>query len=152
MLHSAMNSDLETYLAEDLLPKVDLGSMAHGLEVRSPFLDHALLELTAELPSGLQIRGWNTKWILKHVSKGMLPEQTLAKRKQGFRLPLDRWFRTELRTFVHDRLRTGHPLFWRMFDRTAVEDFLRMYYTSSVDYSPQVWMLLWLQEWFSQQD
>lgn len=149
LVHRAMNADLETYLAEDLLPKVDLGSMAHGLEVRSPFLDHVLLELSAELPSALQVRGWKTKWILKQALEGVLPQETLHKRKQGFRLPLDAWFRGPLRPYVTDRLHTGNPLFWQMFDRTGVEGLLRAYYGSSVDYSPQIWMLLWLQEWLA---
>lgn len=150
LIHQAMNTDVESYLPDDLMPKVDMGAMAHGLEVRSPFLDHELLELTAELPTKLQLRGHETKWILRHLLRGLLPEETLHKPKQGFRLPLDRWFRGPLSPFLRDRLLTGHPLFWNIFDRKGIERFLEQYFTSHIDYSPQLWMLLWLREWFEQ--
>jgi len=152
IIHQAMNTDLETYLPDDLMPKVDLGSMAHGLEVRSPLLDHRLLELTSTLPSNLQIHGRKTKWIFKEILRDILPKETLRKRKQGFRLPLDKWFRGPLRPFVQDRLLTGHPLLWEMFDRARLENFVKEYVESQIDYSSQIWMLLWLREWFEQRD
>jgi len=150
LIHGAMLQDLETYLPEDLMPKVDLGAMAHGLEVRSPFLDHTLLELTATIPSELQVRGWETKWILKEMLKDLLPPETLQKKKQGFRLPLDRWFRGELQSFVREKLLTGNPLFWEMFDQKQVARYLDEYEVSRIDRSPQIWMLLWLVEWTEQ--
>jgi len=150
LLHQAMSMDVDTYLAEDLLPKVDLGSMAHGLEVRSPFLDHELLELTARIPSALKLRGWRGKWILKQCLKDILPAEVLQKRKQGFRLPLDHWFRGELRSFVRERLGDGHPLFWEIFDRARVLAFLDRYEASRMDSSDHVWALLWLREWCDQ--
>ncbi|MSR67560.1 asparagine synthase (glutamine-hydrolyzing) [Candidatus Peribacteria bacterium] len=151
MLHQAMNMDLSTYLADDLLPKVDLGSMASGLEARSPFLDHKLLELTATLPSEYQLRGWNTKkWILKEILKDYLPAETLAKKKSGFRLPLDRWFRSDLKSFVTDRLLSEHSPLWRIFDRAAMKIFLTGYFASRVDFSDHIWSLLYLDEWLVQ--
>ncbi len=151
LLHQALSLDLETYLADDLLPKVDLGAMASGLEARSPFLDHKLLELTATLPSEYQLRGWNTKkWILKEILKDYLPAETLAKKKSGFRLPLDRWFRTDLKSFVTDRLLSPSSRLWEIFDRAAMEKFLAFYFNSRIDYSDHVWSLLYLDEWLVQ--
>lgn len=151
ILHQAMSMDLETYLAEDLLPKVDIGTMAHGLEARSPFLDHVLLELTATLPTQYQLRGRTTKWILKHMLKDILPREILTKKKTGFRLPLDRWFRGELRPWMTAQLlEAPHPLFWEMFDRSALEHFLDDYQSSRVNMSDQIWALLWLKEWTAQ--
>ncbi len=151
LLHQAMSMDLETYLADDLMPKVDLGAMAHGLEARSPFLDHKLLELTASLPPEYKLRGLNTKkWILKQILKDILPAETLSKKKSGFRLPLDRWFRTDLKPFVIDRLLSRESGLNRIFDRMAMEKFLRSYFISRIDYSDSVWALLYLDEWLRQ--
>jgi asparagine synthase (glutamine-hydrolysing) len=149
-IHQAMAMDLETYLAEDLLPKVDLGSMAHGLEARSPFLDHELLELTARIPARHKIHGNTGKWILKHALKDTLPAETLWKKKTGFRLPLNRWFRSELKPFVRERLLGASPEFYRIMDRSALERFLKEYEDSSIDYSDHLWALLWLAEWIEQ--
>lgn len=150
LLHQAMSMDIETYLADDLLPKVDLGTMAHGLEARSPFLDHELLELTARMPADLKLRGRTGKWILKKMLRDVLPAEILSKRKRGFRVPLDRWFRGERKEWLRDRLLDGHPLFWRMFDRARIEEFLKEYHGSRVNRSDHLWSLLWLQEWLQQ--
>lgn len=147
-LHQAMSMDLATYLADDLLPKVDLGTMSCGLEARSPFLDHHLLELTAAMPAAYQLSGRTTKWILKkRLLTHLLPPEILGKKKTGFRLPLNRWFRSDLKDWVRQRLMDSPPLFWEMFDREAVDDFLRQYHDSAIDYSDHIWSLLWLSEW-----
>ncbi len=147
-VHRAMSIDIDTYLADDLMPKVDLGSMAHGLEARSPLLDHELLEFTARMPSNLQLHGRTKKWIFKEMLADMLPRETLQKKKSGFRLPLDRWFRTDLREFVRGRLLAGDsPLYNGMLARANVEQFLKGYHDSSIDFSDHVWSLLWLDSW-----
>lgn len=153
VVHKAMSMDLATYLPDCLMPKVDLGTMAHGLEARSPFLDHTLLELTAQIPSTLKVQGKHRKVILKALLKDILPAATLTKRKRGFRLPLDAWFREELRDFVEDTLLShDDPTFWRYFDRCGIERFLRQYFASATDYSDHVWVLLWLREWLRHHD
>ncbi len=149
-LHQAMSADIETYLADDLLPKVDFGTMAHGLEARSPFLDHTLLELTARMPAAYSLRGFTKKWFLKHLLKDTIPTEILTKPKTGFRLPLDMWFRHELKPFVFDRLLSTSSPLSHMFDPDALEGFLEQYYASRIDYSDHVWSLLWLDEWMRQ--
>lgn len=149
-LHQSMSADIETYLADDLLPKVDLGAMAHGLEARSPFLDHTLLELTARMPSEYKLRGLTKKWFLKHLLKDTIPSDILTKPKTGFRLPLDQWFRHELKPFVLDRLLSPSSPLLQMFDAEALEGFLTEYYASRIDLSDHVWALLWLDEWMRQ--
>jgi asparagine synthase (glutamine-hydrolysing) len=150
LVHSALSADVDTYLADDLLPKIDLGSMRHGLEVRSPLLDHHLLELTAQLPSEFQLRGLKRKWIFKKILKDILPRKTLTRRKTGFRLPLDKWFRHHLRDFVNDRLQAPDSPLWRYFDRDRLAQFIRRYWDTSIDNSDHVWALLWLDEWLRQ--
>jgi len=149
-LGQAMGMDIDTYLADDLLPKVDLGCMAHSLEARSPLLDHHLLELTASIPAEYKLHGWRTKWLFREALRGIIPDETLRKRKTGFRLPLDRWFRTDLKAFVSDRLLSDSSPLFGFLDRSAVERFLGEYHASHVDFSDHVWALLWLDEWMRQ--
>ena len=67
--------------------------------------------------------------------------------KTGFRLPLDQWFRTDLKEFARDRLLSDDPVFHRMIDKNRLEGFLKRYFDTSIDYSDHVWALLWMQEW-----
>ncbi len=149
-VHQAMSMDLETYLAEDLLPKVDLGTMAHALEARSPFLDHTLMELSARIPVQHKLHGKVGKWIMKDMLKDDLPDEVLNGKKRGFRLPLDDWFRGELKEYVHDSILSAPDLYWEIFDKQKIEKFLDTYHRSRIDYSDHVWALLWLSEWMKQ--
>lgn len=150
LIDKAVSMDIDTYLADDLLPKVDLGTMAHGLEARSPFLDHTLLELTARIPVQHKVHGRVGKWILKDMLKDELPADILWGKKRGFRLPLDDWFRGDLSSFVETQLMDAPDAFWTVFDRQGIEKFLKLYHTSRIDYSDHVWALLWLSEWMRQ--
>src|SRR5690606_24738092 len=100
--------DLRSYLLDDILVKVDRMSMAHSLEVRSPILDHKLVEFAASVPMNLKLRGWEPKAILRDVLRPMLPQQTLGKRKQGFSVPLRDWLRNGLSEMVGDYLEYGN--------------------------------------------
>jgi asparagine synthase (glutamine-hydrolysing) len=99
--------NIETYLVDDLLVKMDRTSMAHGLEVRSPFLDRELVEFAARLPPGLKARGLSLKRVLKHSVAGLLPAEILKRRKRGFGIPLDRWFREDLASYTASMLGEG---------------------------------------------
>ena len=99
-LDRLLSLNIGTYLLDDLLPKVDRMAMAHGLEVRSPFLDTRLAEFAARLPAGHKVRGLSSKRVLKAAVRDLLPANVLHRRKRGFGVPLDRWFRTDLRPYV----------------------------------------------------
>ena len=99
-----LDLNLRTYLADDLLPKVDRMSMAHALEVRSPLLDRDVVDFAFSLPASMKMRGWSRKRVLKKAVEGLLPPEILSRPKRGFGVPLDRWFRSDLRTFVEVRL------------------------------------------------
>lgn len=146
----AMHRDYDTYLADDLMPKVDVATMAVGLEARSPFLDPRMLELTAGLPTDMLIRGGTRKWIQRRWLTGTLPEDILWKKKRGFRIPLDAWFRGPLASWVDERLLSAPAAFNTLFDRSAIEAFLKTYRGSRMDLSDHVWALLWLCEWMDQ--
>ena len=149
-LHAAIAMDIQTYLADDLMPKVDMASMHFGLECRSPFLDHKLMEYVASIPKSMKLRSRRGKIILKDALANVLPTETLEKKKQGFRVPLDTWFRGDLKAFVVDRLLSDTPVKWDIFDKKKIEHFLKDYYYSSIDYSDHIWALLWIDEWLNQ--
>src|SRR6266508_2525176 len=96
--------DIETYLPGDLLLKADLASMAHSLELRSPFLDHEVVALGLALPDSLKTRGREGKVALRGAFAADLPAEVAGRGKSGFGVPLGRWFRSDLRDVAHDLL------------------------------------------------
>ncbi|PYT14569.1 MAG: asparagine synthase (glutamine-hydrolyzing) [Acidobacteria bacterium] len=96
--------DLNSYLPLDILTKVDRMSMAHGHEARVPLLDHPLVEFAAAIPAELRLRDGVTKSIFKQTMRGVLPDEVVDRRKQGFAVPLGRWFRGQFGRFVRDLL------------------------------------------------
>ncbi len=102
--------DLQTYLPGDILTKVDRMSMANSLETRVPLLDHPLVEFACGLPSRLRFRAGETKYLLKRLLKGRVPDAVLTRPKQGFAVPLESWFSTRLPDFFHDMLGNGRRL------------------------------------------
>jgi asparagine synthase (glutamine-hydrolysing) len=103
-------TDLKTYLPDDILVKVDRMSMAHGLEVRAPFLDYRIIEFAATLPSHFKIKGNTQKILLKNAFARLLPQHILDRPKHGFTVPLDAWFRTELKSMTEHHLLHSQPL------------------------------------------
>ncbi|HKQ96270.1 MAG TPA: asparagine synthase C-terminal domain-containing protein, partial [Candidatus Polarisedimenticolia bacterium] len=103
-LDRALYLGLTTYLPDDLLVKMDIASMAHSLEARSPFLDHHLLEFSATLPARFKVSGTTTKVLLKKLAARLVPRQAIYRRKQGFALPMDAWLRGPLRATLEAHL------------------------------------------------
>lgn len=101
--------DNATCLPDDLLVKMDIASMAVALEVRSPLLDHELIELFARFPVGLKVHGGETKYLLKKMAEQKLPREVLYRRKQGFDLPIREWMAGPMRGFVQDALQAADP-------------------------------------------
>ena len=104
---ASMNVDQHLYLPDDLLVKMDIASMAHSLEVRSPFLDHEVVEFAASLPLRMKIRGRTGKFMVRSALQNVLPSRIIKRRKRGFGMPLDEWFRKELRDLSYDVLLDG---------------------------------------------
>jgi asparagine synthase (glutamine-hydrolysing) len=102
--------DLRTNLPGDILTKVDRMSMAHSLEARVPLLDHPLVEFACRLPAGLRMRGRHTKYLLRRLLRGRVPEEVLARPKVGFGVPIRSWFGKRLPGFFRDRLGNGRRL------------------------------------------
>jgi asparagine synthase (glutamine-hydrolysing) len=135
-----------TYLLDDLLPKMDRMTMAHGLEARSPLLDRALFEYVAALPDGLKRRGAQGKVVLKEAVRDLLPPAILRRRKHGFGVPLGAWFRGELRPLVEDTLLTS-PRLGRRLRVEAVKAIFDEHVAGRADRGHQLWTLLTLELW-----
>lgn len=99
-----LHLDLSTYMTDDVLAKVDRMSMAHSLEVRVPLLDTKVVEFTSRLPYDLKWRGGTSKWLLKKVARDLLPPAIIARGKQGFAMPVERWFSGRFAAFVAETL------------------------------------------------
>ena len=106
-LDRLLDLNLRTYLLDDLLVKADRTSMAHALELRSPLLDVELLEFASLLPPRLKARGLSLKRVLRAAVADIVPQEILQRPKRGFGVPLDRWFREDLRSYV--RIDAGRP-------------------------------------------
>ncbi len=139
--------DAMFYLPNDLLVKVDIATMANGLEGRSPLLDHELMELAATLPADYKLRGRELKAILKQAVAPWLPPQVLSKPKWGFAVPIGSWFRGEMRQYVADHL-LGNSFANRGFFRPdKVQALLEQHWEGQRDWSHHLWILLMFELW-----
>jgi asparagine synthase (glutamine-hydrolysing) len=140
-------TDYESYLPNDLLAKVDIASMAHSLELRSPFLDHKFVEFSASLPARFKLRGTKTKYLLKRALKGILPHDILNRKKMGFGVPLNHWFRGPLREFAKDTLLSEKSINRNYFEPVQVGRLLSEHSTGRKDHAYKIWNLLVLEIW-----
>jgi asparagine synthase (glutamine-hydrolysing) len=142
-----LDLDIQTYLTDDILTKVDIASMAHSLEVRCPLVDQDLMVFAASLPGRLKLRGLTTKRILREVARPLLPEKILTRPKQGFRLPVDRWMREELAGMSRDVLLDRTARQRGIFKPTAIESLLRRHQHGEPR-GDQIWALVMLELWY----
>ncbi|MGN6548257.1 MAG: asparagine synthase (glutamine-hydrolyzing) [Aureliella sp.] len=147
LVSQASLSDLMTYLPCDLMTKVDIASMAHGLECRQPFLDYRLVEFAAALPSKLKFRGGKGKLLLRRAFDKLLPRQIWERRKMGFGVPLGVWFRGELRELTRSRLLSSDTRCHAYFRTEAIERLVDEHTSGRVNHSYRLWNLLMLESW-----
>ncbi|MFL5969650.1 MAG: asparagine synthase (glutamine-hydrolyzing) [Gaiellaceae bacterium] len=135
--------DVATYLPDDLLLKADIASMAHSLELRSPFLDHEVMALGLALPAHLKTHGREAKVALRRAFDAQLPPQVARRGKSGFGVPLGRWFREDLRELARETLSTGRG--W--FRDDTVTRLLDEHEAGRADHGHRLWCLLMLELW-----
>lgn len=140
--------DTRVYLPTDLLPKMDITSMAHSLELRSPLLDHTLAEFVATLPTGFKLRGATTKYLLKRAAEGIVPAINLHRRKQGFAVPIAHWLRHDLRESVCDYLRPSRVAQAGWLEQPVIDRILDAHLSGTSDYAHHLWVLLMLEVWY----
>jgi asparagine synthase (glutamine-hydrolysing) len=142
-----LSADVNLYLADDLLVKMDRATMAHSLEARSPFLDHVLMEFVASLPSPFKLWGRQKKRILRAALRGLLPDAILDRPKMGFRVPLSAWFRSDLREIAYDTLLSSRALQRGYFESEGIARLLHEHCAGQVDHGEELWDLLMLELW-----
>jgi len=145
-LARVLEHNFRTYLPNDLLVKADRSSMAHALELRSPFLDTALIEYAARLPRAY-LRSWlKGKRILKEAFRDLLPESISKRKKMGFAVPLGTWFRGDLRELLNDYL-GPRALVCEYIDPAVLAGLLESHQQGRADHGQRLWLLLTLEIW-----
>ncbi len=144
--------EVRSYLPEDLLVKMDRATMAFSLEGRSPLLDHVFMEKMAKIPSDLKLKRLEGKYIFKKALRKILPEEVLNREKMGFGVPLEHWFRNELREFLRENLYGGVLVKEKVLDPKGVRDMVESHVKGKSNEHYRIWLLLvleyWWREWF----
>lgn len=142
-----MSADIKTNLLDDLLVKMDVATMANSLEGRSPFLDHKVMEFAASVPSSIKIRGTKLKYILKKALAPVLPREILKRGKMGFGIPIDRWFRDQLKDYADEILMSQKSIDRGYFKKASVKRILDDHCESRANNGARIWSLLNLELW-----
>jgi asparagine synthase (glutamine-hydrolysing) len=145
MLDRILDLNIRTYLLDDLLPKVDRMSMAHALEVRAPFLDRELAELAFRLPVSARARALSLKRVLRAAVADLLPPEILRRPKRGFGVPLDRWFRQDLASYVRAMLCASNSRVRDYLAPSEVDSLVWAHQQGAGDYGDALWSLLTLE-------
>jgi asparagine synthase (glutamine-hydrolysing) len=144
-----LHTDMMTYLPECLMVKMDIATMAHSLETRSPFLDHEFVDLVSRFPSSWKLKGlFRTKYIIRRAVKGWIPQEVLRRQKQGFGTPLSHWFRGDLKRYLTGMLLSEKALARGLFQKPVIERLLEEHNTGLANHSYRLWALLMLEHWY----
>lgn len=146
----ANHADIHSYLPFDLLTKVDLASMACGLECRCPFLDPSVMRFAWSLPFEWRLGPGGGKRILKEWAAELLPPEILRRPKMGFGVPVGEWFRGELREELRRRLLAADSLSLVLFDPLRLRELVETHISGRANYEHPLWALLMLEHWREQ--
>jgi asparagine synthase (glutamine-hydrolysing) len=146
-LDRMLATDLETYLPDTLMVKMDIASMANSLETRSPLLDHVLVEFAARVPARFKLRSGITKYILRRVAGSFLPAEILERPKQGFGLPVQGWMRDELRPLLEEMVLGQRALARGYFRPEGLRRLVADHAAGRADHGVRLWALLVLEVW-----
>ena len=146
-INRLLDLDVQTYLTDALLVKMDIASMAHSLEVRSPLLDHQFMMVAASLPGSWKIRGLQTKAIFKDALRSWLPRRILQRQKRGFGAPIRAWFRRDLKNLPREILLDPRSLERGLFRQEAVRQIIDDHVSGAHDNANRIWALIQLELW-----
>lgn len=147
-LDRALYVDVNTYLPDDILTKVDKMSMAVSLEARDPLLDHRLLEFSATIPSALKLKKGRSKYLLRRLLERYVPSSIVNRPKQGFAAPIGNWLRGPLSRMVTDLLQDGRLRDRGIFDPSSIRKLWAEHRSAERDHSHRLWSLMMLELWF----
>ncbi len=148
IIEKLVSADINSYLPEDLLVKVDIATMAHALEGRSPFLDRHVMEFAAALPMHMKLRGTTTKYIIRKAFKDVLPPAITARKKMGFGVPVGQWFKKELKTSLETILCGGALVRNGYFNRATIARLIKEHASGARNHEFRLWSLLNLELWY----
>ncbi len=143
-----LSAELTTYLPDQLLSKMDVSTMAHSVEARSPLLDTRLLEFAATIPIEQLTKGWETKYLLKRLAARYVPREVLYRRKQGFVMPVSHWVREDLARLTRGLLESLTRPERGLFRRDWVIGMLDDHVAGRQDWGQQLWTLIVLEIWY----
>jgi len=147
-LDRMLYTDFVTRLPEHSLMLTDRMTMAHGLEARSPFLDHELVEFLAKIPANIKVQNNQPKHLMRKLAADYLPRPILQREKQGFMFPIAYWFRTNLYPLISQTLENSHFVKEGWFKKETVHKLLAEHRTNRQDHHVRLWMLLNLELWY----
>ena len=148
-LNDVLYTDMHLVLPNDMLVKVDSMSMAHGLEVRVPFLDHNVVEFAFTLPAEFKINAIKRKKILVDTFGSLLPQELLNRPKKGFEVPLLAWFKHELRSLIENLLNDQFIMEQGIFNNDAVARLKgKLFSKNPGDSAATAWALIVFQYWW----
>jgi asparagine synthase (glutamine-hydrolysing) len=142
------HADINYYLAEDILTKVDRAAMAVSLETRAPFLDPRVAQFAASIPVEYKLKGKSGKVILKEAMKDLLPHEILRRPKKGFGIPIAEWLKGRLNGLMHEMLDPKRLKSQGLFEPHYVAQLIREHETGSASHHKELWTLLVFQLWF----
>ncbi|HZY86524.1 MAG TPA: asparagine synthase-related protein, partial [Gemmataceae bacterium] len=146
-LSGMIAADVAVLLPDDFLVKVDRASMAHGLEVRPPLLDHELMELAAHIPSRFKVRGGETKWVLKQTYREKLSDAVVKRPKHGFDMPIDTWLGGPLREMFEDSVLAPTARVRDLIAQPTARKLYREHLSGAGRHGGVLWGLLVLARW-----
>lgn len=147
LLDRMLYTDFATRLPEHSLVLTDRMSMAHGLEARSPFLDHELVEFLAKVPAKIKVQNNQPKYLMRKLAAKYLPAPILQREKQGFMFPIAYWFRTDLFAMVSQTLEHSYFVKEGWFNKATIQRLLEEHRSNRQDHHVRLWMLLTLELW-----
>jgi asparagine synthase (glutamine-hydrolysing) len=140
--------DIVTRLPNDYLIKIDVASMMNSLEIRSPFLDHELSELSGSIDPLIKVKWGQQKYLLKKLAQRYLPSELIYRRKRGFGIPIKHWFKNELLGVLNQILIEGKIIEIGWFDKEYVKSLVQQHISGAADHTHRIWSLLWLEMWY----
>ncbi|SPD75011.1 Asparagine synthetase [uncultured Desulfobacterium sp.] len=143
VLDRILFADIHNYLPDDLNTKVDITSMANSLEVRSPFMDHKFVEFAASIPSHYKVKDGSTKWLLKKAFADILPDEIRNRKKMGFAIPIDKWFRTDLKSLFEGAvLGTSSRWLTEHFNLGFISHLFDAHQQCRANHGSKLWLIL----------
>jgi asparagine synthase (glutamine-hydrolysing) len=140
--------DINFYMAEDILTKVDRAAMAVSLETRAPFLDPRVGQFAASIPVDYKLHGRKGKYILKQAVKDLIPREILSRPKKGFGIPIAEWLKGRLNPLLHDVLSPQRLNEQGIFDAGYVSRLIAEHETAKASHHKELWTLLVFQLWY----